>query len=310
VLARRFPRAPRAQFRVVIARVRCGKRASRAHGIRASARGTNAANVRRIMTSTVAASFRTFVLHALACDSRAKTAELLAAARRAGYSGGKTAFYELVAALRGAGRVEIEPRAGEICDHDIGDAIVVLGGARRRVRYLASRLAYSQWLAVSVVAEETPEAIARAMLEAYASFGGMPMLARFARARVVARPAAPRPEWSISFACFAADLGVGIEIPDRSVRAQCSLSRCVRDEFFRDLALSTADELTPRLAAWTEHVNVQTFLPKHDVTAATLFVEEQRRLRPLPVTADALVFRRLSSVRPASGEAGSRAPAP
>jgi hypothetical protein len=252
------------------------------------------------MTRTDSASFRTFVAEALTQNPDTPTAELLTLARGQGYRGGKTAFYALVARMRGLGarRAEVEPRAGEICEHDVGEAIVSFDGVRRRVYFLASRLAYSRWLTVSLMSEETPEAVARAMLEAYAALGGLPMLARFARARVVALPSQPRPEWSLGFAYFAAELGIGLEICERASRAQAALSRSVRDGFFRDPDLARGEDLELRLEAWLEQLNVRTPIPGRDVTAATLFAEERRRLRPLPVTAGELLFRRVATVAP------------
>jgi hypothetical protein len=76
--------------------------------------------------------------------------EILRRAREAGYAGGKTALYALVAWLRPKSAkplVRFEGLPGEFSQHDFGQIEVqFVDGSSRRIHFFASRLKYSREL--------------------------------------------------------------------------------------------------------------------------------------------------------------------
>lgn len=70
---------------------------------------------------------------------------------------------------------------GEFTQHDFGQVDVrFLDGTRRRVHVFATRLKYSRWVEVAIVLDERAETLVRTMVDHFASFGGIPLLAVFA----------------------------------------------------------------------------------------------------------------------------------
>jgi hypothetical protein len=233
-----------------------------------------------------AASFRALVDELLTLHPRATTSELLARAQQAGYAGGKTAFYALVASARqGYDAEAVAAAPGERSHHDLGEADVsYVGGGRRRVRFLVSRLAYSGWVAASVVDDDAAETVARALVDHFAAMGGVPLVARFERPKPVATAWTPRGRavrWNIAFAYLAAELGVGLE-----VRPPRTLSRRIKEEVISGRVFEGPSEIAARLAAWCYDVDEQRPSDARNApyaTPATLMTEERRRLRPLAV---------------------------
>lgn len=84
--------------------------------------------------------------------------EILRRLRLAGYRGGKSAVYELVAAMRPKNKdfvVRFEGVPGEFSQHDFGSVIVrFVDGTSRRVKFFASRLKYSRKVAVTLSENE------------------------------------------------------------------------------------------------------------------------------------------------------------
>ena len=83
--------------------------------------------------------------------------EILRRAKLKGYVGGKTALYELIAAVRPKTvrpLVRFEGLPGEFSQHDFGQVDVrFLDGTRKRVHFFASRLKYSRWAEVTIVSK-------------------------------------------------------------------------------------------------------------------------------------------------------------
>ena len=112
------------------------------------------------------------------------TVEILSRLRGFGYTGGKSAVYELVKAIRPpkteAPEVRFEGVPGEFSQHDFGSVKVAYAdGSREKVHFFASRLKYSRWTHVVTVPNEKVEALIRALLKAFESFGGVPLRAVF-----------------------------------------------------------------------------------------------------------------------------------
>src|SRR5262245_38517840 len=106
--------------------------------------------------------------------------ELLRRAREAGYGGGKSALYDLVRRLRRptpAPLVRFEGVPGEFSQHDFGEVDVrYLSGAVERVHFFASRLKWSRVADVHLVTDEREESLIRALLAAFETFGGVPLV--------------------------------------------------------------------------------------------------------------------------------------
>jgi len=81
------------------------------------------------------------------------TLEILRRMREAGYQGGKTGFYALVASLRpklAKPLVRFEGLPGEFSQHDFGQVKVeFLNGTCQQIHFFASRLKYSRCMRVS-----------------------------------------------------------------------------------------------------------------------------------------------------------------
>ena len=101
---------------------------------------------RAIGRPSKAEPLREFVTQLIAAAPEMMALELLRRARLRGYPGGKTAFYELVAAVRPCCTrplVRFEGLPGEFTQHDFGQVDVrFVDGNQRRVRFFASRLKY------------------------------------------------------------------------------------------------------------------------------------------------------------------------
>src|SRR5208283_2525773 len=106
--------------------------------------------------------------------------EILQRVREAGYEGGKTALYALVASLRPKSSkplVRFEGLPGEFSQHDFGEIEVqFVDGASQRIHFFASRLKYSRLMRVSLVQDEAVESLVRTLAEHLASWGGRPLL--------------------------------------------------------------------------------------------------------------------------------------
>src|SRR5215469_200603 len=93
-------------------------------------------------------AFRDFVDGQFTKQPDVKAVELLRRARLAGYTGGKSALYELIRAVRPRDvqpLVRFEGLPGKFSQHDFGEVDVrFLDGSRRHVHFFASRLKYSR----------------------------------------------------------------------------------------------------------------------------------------------------------------------
>ncbi len=216
-----------------------------------------------------AEAFRALLMAELAKQPGVLGVELLRRARLAGYSGGKSALYELIAALRPRERsqplVRFEGLPGEFSQHDFGEVDVEFGnGTGRRVHFFASRLKYSRWAQVSLVADQRVEALVRSLVEHFAAMGGIPLLAVFDRPKTVAlawQRDGTVIEWNPTFAGVALDLGLGIELcwphSPRQKGAVENLVGGVKGSFFKQRRFLDEEDLVGQLAEWHEEVNTQ-----------------------------------------------------
>lgn len=249
-----------------------------------------------------AAPFSAFVAGLLASEPDLMSLEVLRRARLKGYAGGKSALYELAAAVRPRPRrpvVRFEGLAGEFSQHDFGEVDVrFVDGTRRRVRFFASRLKYSRFVQVSLVPDQTVETLARALVDHLAAFGGVPLLAVFDRPKTVVlrwREDGEVTEWNPTFAAVATDLSLGVELcwpyhPNEKGSVE-NLVRWVKGSFFKQRRFLDEEDLRAQLALWLLEVNTKVPSRATGVVPQERLAEERARLRPLKVAPADLALR-------------------
>ena len=135
---------------------------------------------RQVGRPSKAEAYREVLVRALTEDAGLRSVELLHRARLAGYTGGKSALYALAQTLRVrtvTPLVRFEGLPGEFSQHDFGEVWVTYQDDREEhVHFFASRLKYSRWVEVTLVADERVETLVRALVEHLAAFGGIPLV--------------------------------------------------------------------------------------------------------------------------------------
>lgn len=264
---------------------------------------------REVGRPSKAEPFRSFLVGELAVQPDVLSVELFRRAKLRGYSGGKSALYALIKELRPERVrpvVRFEGLAGEFSQHDFGHVDVrYLDGRQRRVHFFASRLKYSRWVEVSLVENEQVEALVRAMVEHFAAWGGLPLLAVFDRPKTIAlswTKDGTVTEWNPTFGAVMLDLGLGVELCwPRSPQQKGSVENLVgwvKGSFFKQRRFVDDDDLRRQLAEWHHEVNTQRPSRATRAIPAVRLAEEQPRLRPLRVKPDDLALRIPISVGP------------
>ena len=174
---------------------------------------------RQIGRQSTVVNFRKQVIELLQQAPDLASLEILRRVREAGYAGGKTALYALVASLRrkpAKPLVRFEGLPGEFSQHDFGQVgVEFLNGARQQIHFFASRLKYSRCMCVSRVKDETVESLVRTLAEHLASWGGVPLQCVFDRPKTIALEWGKNgevTEWNPVFAYATLEMGVGIEL--------------------------------------------------------------------------------------------------
>jgi transposase len=228
--------------------------------------------------------------------------ELLRRAKLKGYTGGKSALYELVKELRPERPrpiVRFEGLAGEFSQHDFGHVDVrYLDGRLERVHFFASRLKYSRWVQVSLVENEQVEALVRAMVDHFAAWGGVPLVSVFDRPKTIALKWTKDgvvTEWNATFAGVALDLGVGVELcwpysPEQKGAVE-NLVGWVKGSFFKQRRFVDEADLHQQLTEWHDDVNTKRPSRATRVIPAVRLSDERPRLRPLRVAPADLALR-------------------
>src|SRR5689334_23055631 len=223
---------------------------------------------RRIGRPSKAEPFRSFLVGELMAQPDVLAVELLRRARNQGYTGGKSALYELVKELRPERPrpiVRFEGLAGEFSQHDFGHVDVrYLDDRLERVHFFASRLKYSRWVQVSLVENEQVEALVRAMVDHFAAWGGVPLVSVFDRPKTIALKWTKEgvvTEWNPAFAGVALDLGIGVELcwpysPEQKGSVE-NLVGWVKGSFFKQRRFVDHDDLHRQLAEWHDDVNTK-----------------------------------------------------
>jgi hypothetical protein len=239
--------------------------------------------------------FRALLAGELARDPGQSSLDLLKCVKEAGYSGGKSALYALVAELRSAVVKSIGPvgeMPGDLSQHGFGEADVRFAdGGPQRVHFLVSQLLYSRWHEVSIVRDRGIESLLRGLVDHFARIGGVPLAAVFELRNAPAIGANTHGfenSWDPAFAQAMLDIGVGFRWHDRAREERSgggveNLVRSVTTSFFRSRRFADAADLQSRLGLWTRDVNSQPLARRTKVIPAERIVEERRRLRPLAV---------------------------
>jgi prepilin-type processing-associated H-X9-DG protein len=173
---------------------------------------------RRIGRPSAVEAFQSEVARILEEEPSLPTVEVLNRLRGLGYTGGKSAIYEQVRSVRpkpGPGpQVRFEGVPGEFSQHDFGSVNVAYAdGSREKIHFFASRLKYSRWTHVVTVPDEKVEPLIRALLKAFASFGGVPLRAVFDNPKTIVIGRTGRfIEWNPTFAHLPVDYGFGVEL--------------------------------------------------------------------------------------------------
>jgi transposase len=257
---------------------------------------------RRIGRPSQVENFRKLVAEILAEKADLPSVEVLRRVRQAGYAGGKSALYGLVASLRPKAvkpLVRFEGLPGEFSQHDFGQVDVEFrDGSARRIRFFASRLKYSRWVRVSLVKDESVEALVRSLAQHLDSWGGAPLVCVFDRPKTVAlkwRRNGEVTEWNPVFACATLEMGIGVELcwPYRAQEkgAVENLVGFVKGSFFKVRRFQDPEDLEQQLGDWHREVNEERPCRATGVIPAVRLAEEAIRLRPLKVRPEELALR-------------------
>jgi transposase len=259
-------------------------------------------NKRQIGRPSTVQNFRKQVVRILEETPELASLEILRRVREAGYQGGKTALYDLVASLRPKSAkplVRFEGLPGEFSQHDFGEVEVeFLNGTRQRIHFFASRLKYSRYLRISLVKDEKVESLVRTLAEHLASWGGRPLLCVFDRPKTIAlkwRKNGEVTEWNPVFAYATLELGVGVELcwpyQPRQKGSVENLVGFVKSSFFKVRRFYDEQDLHQQLQEWQREVNEQRPSRATGIIPAARLAEEAPRLRALKVQPDELALR-------------------
>ena len=257
---------------------------------------------RQIGRPSTVATFRNQIVQILQQEPDLASLEILRRMRGAGYKGGKTVLYELVASLRPKSAkpmVRFEGLPGEFSQHDFGEVVVqFLNGTRQRIHFFASRLKYSRAVRVSLVMDEKVEALVRTLAMHLASWGGRPLLCVFDRPKTIALEWGKNgvvTEWNSTFAYATLEMGVGVELcwPYRAQEKGSveNLVGFVKSSFFKVRRFYDEQDLEQQRQDWEREVNEERPCRATGVIPALRLAEEAPRLRPLKVQPEDLALR-------------------
>lgn len=257
---------------------------------------------RQIGRPSTVATFRNQIVQILQQEPDLASLEILRRVRNAGYEGGKTALYELVALLRpqqAKPLVRFEGLPGEFSQHDFGEVVVQFrNGTGQRIHFFASRLKYSRVVRVSLVKDETVETLVRTLAQHLASWGGRPLLCVFDRPKTIAlqwRKNGEVTEWNSTFACATLEMGVGVELcwPYRAQEKGSveNLVGFVKSSFFKVRRFYDEHDLEQQRQEWEREVNEQRPCRATGIIPVVRLAEEAPRLRPLKIQPEDLALR-------------------
>jgi len=262
---------------------------------------------RRVGRPSRVESFRGEVGRILKEEPSLPTVEVLSRLRGLGYAGGKSAIYELVKSVRPkkapAPEVRFEGVPGEFSQHDFGSVkVTYANGSCEKIHFFASRLKYSRWAHVVPVPNEKVEPLIRALVQAFESFGGVPLRAVFDNPKtIVIDRTNGAIEWNPTFAHVPVDYGFGVELcwPRRANQKGSveNLVGWVKGSFFKVRRFHDREDLPRQLIAWLEEVNTQRPSRATNEIPADRMKAERQRLSPLAIPAAEYPLRITTMVR-------------
>jgi transposase len=258
---------------------------------------------------SLVAPYRALIQQVVEAEPELLSVELLRRAKLAGYRGGKSALYELVAAVRPP-QTTIEMRfeglPGEFSQHDFGQIEVRYTDERvERVHFFASRLKWSRWVEVTLVPNEVAETLIRTLADHFVAFGGVPLCAVFDRPKTVAlkwKRNGEVTEWNPVFAYAALEIGFTAEVcwpyAPRQKGAVENLVGWVKGSFFKQRRFRDRQDLVDQLLQWLLEVNTERPSRATNIIPAIRRDQELPRLRPPRVRPEELALRLPVSVGP------------
>jgi hypothetical protein len=245
--------------------------------------------------------FRAFVVDLLLKQPNLRSLEIVRRAREAGYQGGKSAFYSLIASVRprrSRPLSEHDKVPGEIARHGFGQVdLAFRDGSVRPLTFFVSRLEYSRYTAASLVPDQGLETCVRTMIAHYRALGGVPLLAAFDRARPIGVGSDKDGrvhEWDPAFAYATLQIGLGVEVRARRGADRgpgTNLGNWLKLSVFKDARFADEAETARHLAIWLREHNDTPQSDAGGKTPAVLLAEERQRLRPLKLEAHELALR-------------------
>jgi hypothetical protein len=244
--------------------------------------------------------FRAFVVDLLLKEPNLRSLEIVSRARAAGYDGGKSALYSLIASVRPRRTRPLSDHdrvPGEIARHGFGQVDVRLRDGERSLTFFVSRLEYSRYVVASLVPDQSVETCVRTLVGHHGAMGGVPLLAAFDRPRPIGVRAdddGQVTEWDQAFAYAALEMGVGVEVRARRGAERgpgTNLGNWLKLAFFKNAAFDSEADVAEKLEDWLHEYNAS---PQNEVAGkapAILLAEERQRLRPLKLQAQDLALR-------------------
>jgi transposase len=264
---------------------------------------------RSVGRPSIVEPYRALVEEIVKKDPDLLSVEVLRRAKVAGYRGGKTALYELIASVRPV-TTEVEMRfeglPGEFSQHDFGQIDVRYDDTSiERVHFFASRLKWSRWVEVTLVPNEVAETLIRTLADHFVAFGGVPLCAVFDRPKTVAlewKKDGEVTEWNPIFAYAALEIGFTAEVcwphAPRQKGSVENLVGWVKGSFFKQRRFRDRADVVDQLQQWLHEVNTERPSRATGVIPAVRRAEEQPRLRALRVLPQDLALRIPVSVGP------------
>ena len=245
--------------------------------------------------------FRAFVVDLLLKEPNLRSLEIVSRARAAGYDGGKSALYSLIASVRPRRTRPLSDHdrvPGEIARHGFGQVDVRFrDGGERTLTFFVSRLEYSRFVVASLVPDQSVETCVRTLAAHHAAMGGVPLLAAFDRPRPIGVRAdddGQVTEWDQGFAYASLELGVGVEVRARRGAERgpgTNLGNWLKLAFFKAATFADEADAAEKLGEWLREYNAE---PQNEVAGkapAILLAEERQRLRPLKLQPRDLALR-------------------
>jgi transposase len=246
---------------------------------------------RSIGRPSLTEAFRSFITDVLQKEPRLLSVEVLRRAKLQGYAGSKSALYAVVQEIRPRElrvMMRFEGLPGEFSQHDFGEIrITFLNGEQHVIQFFASRLKWSRWIVVTLVADQTAETLIRTLLEHFVVFGGVTLCAVFDRPKTVALAWGKDgvvTEWNPIFSQAAMEIGFTAEVcwpaqPQQKGSVE-NLVGWVKGSFFKQRRFHDLEDLKSQLGEWMTEVNEQRPSRATGQIPAVRLIEDRVRLRP------------------------------